>query len=407
MEYFSSTEESEPEMAPMERKIRGRDLPAVAVLALCIRKTLSPLRETEFQQSSDASPYNTYVREREKYARKGESPGSSTAYFAEGERLALFLRLRTMGLHVRIAYKISLKKTPSVEESLEVVTGLSVFSDSTFSRKECIHVSIDSFGKILNHTIYSPKKVSEAVSETISRNTDPACPFYAYDQKHLEQLPVTLREGLSHPLYRVNPSHPRYIIYPRSIGSVGHIKDRTKRHASKSKAQKEASLRIYPISHLHKLLTLGEVLRMNRNIRPETEPYRIVRGSTPEKPEIKLYAPWQIEEVPASESLLATPQDVPDGMVYLMETGVVQYNLQKGTIPVIGSVYDYITGRRERVSSGVLLTENDLRKEMPEIVKNTHRALIKAITEQNKALILNMQVFTKLALRYIGILESL
>ncbi|KAI5189170.1 hypothetical protein NEMIN01_0336 [Nematocida minor] len=403
MNVFSSAEDSSTsaEIVLSAKKPDISNCLAVCVLSFYIKKTLAAISQSTFAPASHASPYNTYMRE------KGKLSSAS--------KLDLFLHLRSIGISCRIVYKISAKKKITADESLEIVSGGAVIIESELDGspnrkhdKESIHVSIDVHGTVINHTLYAHKKVAQALECEVSRSTEISSPFYAYDSKHINTLPATRREGLLHPLYRIDPEHRRYVIYPKSIGWVGHIKDaKTKVHTMRSKTQKEVSMRIYPKSHLCKLLTYNEVLRQNKRVENISLPFRVLPGNKKFHPEgLKVYAPWQIQEQPENAQIIATPKQIPEDKVYLVETSIIKYNLE-GATPVIGKRYDHITQKKEPVSSGVLLSKKYFDENREIIKQEMHRSIIGAVTSHNKPLVLNMQVLAVQALRYIHILESL
>lgn len=395
MEYFSSTEDApEAEILPQQKK---KDINAsilICVISFYIERALIGIKPDRFIRVNHASPYNTYIREKEKC---GEN------------KLKLFLTLRRMGIELRIVYKVPVKSKGSVtvEESIEIVSGNSVISDSIQNVKECIHISIDSYGRVLNHTVYAPKRISEALELEIPRNTDEKCKFFRYDQKHINTLPTTRKEALTHPCYTIEPDTKRYLLYPKGIGSVGQIKDRTKRHKLKSKVQKEQALRVYPISHIHKLLTYAEILRENKKLVPDAIPFRVLSPNKFYPEGIKVYAPWQIENTIKNPDVIAIPAQIPHGMVYLTETLFIKYNVEIGSIPVIGSVYNHVTQRKEPVASGLLLTERELAENRESILISVHKSIINGILIKNRKLIVNIQVLSVQALRYLDILEQL
>lgn len=399
MEFFSGTEESsDKEPVQVLRSMRIENCLSICIISFYIRKTLDSIKSSIFQKKDHASPYNTYMREKEKVI---------------GNKLDLFVRLRSIGIVARIAYIVH-SRTLSVYSYVEIVSGSTVVSEKDMDTKhksdtESAHISVDVYGKVSNHTLYTNKKISFALEAEIDRNTDKNSPFYEYDARHISRLPITRKEGMLHPLYRIDPEHKRYIVYPKSIGWVGHIKEtRTKKHSLKSSTQKEKGLRIFPRSHIIKLLTQNEIVQQNRRTEENALPFRILPSKSPFHPDgLKVYAPWQIHPQPINPNIIATPKQIPCDSVYLLETRIVRYSIEHGTTPVIGRKYDYITQRNNLVTGGVLVSREYFTKNREAIIRDIHRSIIRSILAENRLLIVNIQVLSAQALRYIGIVEIL
>ncbi|KAI5149253.1 hypothetical protein NEAUS05_1701 [Nematocida ausubeli] len=418
MEYFSSEEDrSSVDTTPQQKKKNVSTCMAICILSFALKKALSLISHVEFKPPLHESPFNTYMREKQK--EKYENPNRRDKL----DRLALFKDLSEAGILCRIVYKISVTDL-FYEESLEILSGKAVITDSLVTKTKFIHVSVDSFGKVINHTVYTTNTINAAISTVIPRSdAKNNSYFHEHDLKTLHALPTNRQEGNTHPFYRIEPESRRYVVYPREIGHVGEIKDKTQRHTNKSKVQKKAALRIYPISHIHKLLTQNELWQRNKTVPSETVPYRIIETSgKPKIPVINsstegkvlLYAPWQTIDIEnaqdpdSKEYRLFTLRDIPQDSIYLQETDSIKYSISGiGSIPYIGKVYNHQEKRMERVYSGILIKREEYLKQKNAIVKDIHRSLLSAILISNRKLLLNMQIITELALKYTQILEEI
>ncbi|KAI5167012.1 hypothetical protein NEIRO02_1607 [Nematocida sp. AWRm79] len=455
MEYFSSDEESSTTTVITQTPKKNRNISlclSVCMISFKIKQTLSLLSKKPFVHVSHPSAFNIYMKEKGKEEYREDTARDSL------NRLQLFLSLCELGIECRIVYKIRLKDL-AYEESLDIVSGRAVISDSQDFKSEHINIAVTCYGTVINNTIYGNKKITAALESEIPRNTNENCPFYKHDCSHLNILPTNRKEGNMHPLYRIEPDNKRYLIYPKTVGAVGMIKDTTKRHIKKSKIQKDNSLKIYPISHLHRLLTYNEILQRNKTLIDDAIPFRIIKKDGPKMPRkynkyispgkkqvlplniqstssssteilinptldaeldnesariIKVYAPWQITNKkecitnqPQYTSVII-PNMIPKDMVYLLETELIKHNIPGiGYIPYIGNIYNYHDKRIEKVYSGLLLTKTEYTSHKTDIVKHMHSSLIRAIIIQKSKLILNIQVISNLCMQYLDVLSNI
>ncbi|KAI5189551.1 hypothetical protein NECID01_0574 [Nematocida sp. AWRm77] len=433
---FSDTESSHEESSLREDQKEKKDakvLLSVCTAVWCIKTALQRARSVSFAEKAHASAYNAYMREREKLGGK------------KADTLSVFEALLKIGVRCRIVYSVSVSTEPQVLEALEILVGNNVVTEGD-TRASYISLSVSYDGTVTNHSLYLPKSISKALSEVFPHGSTAQGCFGEHDRKNAETLPRSKKEALLHPLYTIERHRPRELIYPRGCGWVGTVpvrerapprKPGTNTSASTSteggsstdrascvdadtrRPQKKKELRVYPMSHKHRLLTAGEIASLNKSLESNAVPFRVCMAKESaalkkRKMPVKLYAPWQIHSNPPALPALLVPRDIPEGSMYLIETDHVVY-LENGaeesastdTAPMIGREYNPSTGRMEPVHAGMLITKDAFHARKKEIKKAVLQNIIRQALASKHAFLLNLQVLSSKALEYLDILDSL
>lgn len=389
MEFSSTESEGSEERAPQAqiKKEAPKLLASFCLLAWHVRRTLAALARTPFLEQEHATPYNLYMREKEKTK----------------DALELFCALTALGVRARIVHSVGIEKAPSASLSLEILSGKNVISTAETGTADIV-VSIDNRGSALNHSLYVPKSATKALDRVFARAPQGEGPFAEHDRRRAEQLPKTKREALLHPLYRMDRKSKREVIYPKGCGWVGSIAERGRARG----AQRPAEHKIYPASHVCRLLTQRELTRANRAIEPGTLPFRTLASKgAPERP-VKLYAPWQTQPAPRREGVVVSSADIPEGHVYLVETPHVSYGRTNlGAVPAIGKRYDYATNAAETVRGGVLLPRETYEARKEEIKREIAQNVVRSFAAAKQDFFLNIQLVAKRSLAYLDLLDAL
>ncbi|KAI5185362.1 hypothetical protein NEHOM01_0777 [Nematocida homosporus] len=405
MEFSSTEDESNALFEVVKGAEPGKTQPSYPLLAICtlayhLRQTKIELAGMKFQRKKHASAYNVYIREKEKLG--GVVAG----------HLPIFVALVVQGVLARIVYSIQTRPPFRVDTCLEIVMGENVISEGERGRNGIV-VSVDSYGEIVNHSLFITEQIASVLNSLFIAgfsSEDTESPFQKHDLKFATTLPATKKEGLLHPLYRIDSQNRRELVYPKGIGWVGHIKDRSTKPTQKSKAQKSRELRIYPISHIHRLLSLPEIYRKNLRVPPDTLPFRILPPTRKHPNGISLYAPWQIEPNTNTNPTkhLLTLADIPKDSVYLIETDYITYQgINIGHTPFIGYEYSYQSQQALPIHRGLLLTQQEFTTHHNTIIRQVLRNIIHHEVTTNQALLINMQILTQDALHYLDVLDSL
>ncbi|KAI5170855.1 hypothetical protein NEFER03_0314 [Nematocida sp. LUAm3] len=403
MEFSSTEDERVEEKEEREEETEGSELLLVAICCFYIQKTLKRLGTHIFEEKQHASPYNLYMREKEKVKGNPE------------ESLELFVSLAKKGVLCRIVYSISTGHPFKVETSLEILSGRQVISEK--ERKIfCIAITIDSKGNFFHHSLYLSKRLFKAFEGIWGYRRDPD-EFLEYDKKLQEQLPLTKKEAVLHPLYTIERQFKRSIIYPKAVGWIGALQ-RTKdsssktlsaKDALKSSAQLERESRIYPISHLVPLLSISEIYRRNMRVEKGSLPYKVLPATQAHPEGIRLYAPWQLHALPKREDSILTSSEIPEDSVFLLETECISYRGLEdlGTLPHIGERYNHFIKRSEHIYNGLLIKKSVFREQKDRIKAEIVNNLIENLLSRKKALFLNIRIFSKEVLTYLDMLDSL
>lgn len=396
------------------RRKTYQPLLSICTLAFYLKKLLKILSKTLFIEKNHVSAYNTYIREKEKI-------GGSTASME-----VLFVRLIECGIESRIVYSFR-KSNPFIPLiSIEIIMGGNVIVDGERDRHGVI-VSVDCRKNIVNHSLYIPKRISDALNMIFPYCTSQTGKYLEYDTKITLEYPKTKKEAILHPMYCIDRKRKREVIYPRSFGGVTKIKERGEVSIGSNNtiinintnniARKDKWINVYPISHLHKLLTPFEAEREGKRVIEGERPYRVIlpAGKPSEstkqniKQYIKLYAPWQLQPLMEKEGNLIVSTSIPDNHIYLIETTYIKYKGLKeiGKVPYIGRRYNTETQRMYAVREGLLLTKKAFEENKHVIKMHILNSIITQIVEKNQELIFNMQLFSKECIEYLDIFESL
>ncbi|KAI5181706.1 hypothetical protein NEOKW01_1874 [Nematocida sp. AWRm80] len=459
---FSSTENEEDKMlcvpSPGRLKILST-LPIAYIVTICItsislRKVLENINDRVFVPREYPSTYNIYVKEKQQVPL--------------GNNLLeqVFYRLIDLGINCRLIISIPVSHSPKVSFALEIIMGDKVIAEG-IREKGAVILSVDPIGRILNHSVAIPSKVSRALNQVIesvperhkrdlkasgtidSLNTEDNTilqseyqvdrirqaqrrlrnlnqseityltdrdekVFFDYDTKQITRLPQTKKEALLHPLYRIDPGSKRTLVHPKGVGWVGHIQSKHQKNRGKSKSQKEKELRLYPVSHIHRLLSLSEITRKHKQLVPDTRPFRKLSPTSRYPNGINLYAPWQIENIPIDQTITQTPntiivpREIPSTHIYLLETRHFTYStLGIGTVPRIGYRYNHITQSRESVVEGLLLSKEEYQKNKRIIIDYIHSQILSSLLAPKSTLLLNIHLFYAKLSEYIRVLENI
>lgn len=406
---FSETEDSSEESALLESVAESKE--PGALLSVCsavwlVKQARERIRQLPFSEREHPSAYNLYVRERDRLGGKS------------ARCLEVFAALVGLGVKCRLVYSVSVEKAPKVLEALEILMGTKVITEGE-KNPAYISLSVAYDRTVVNHSLYVPKRVAAALNLNFPHGSASSGAFGEHDRQGAAALPQTKREALLHPLYAIETHRRREVIYPRGCGWVGTLKDRSAQPTLKSKRQQARELRIYPISHSHRLLTLGEITARNKVLEPGAVPFRVFKSAAASQPNtlIRLYAPWQMRTGAAQLPTLITPQAIPEDSVYLVETQHLGYTAGEGVsegggdsrwvVPVIGRAYNPATNRMESVSAGVLLPASEYQARKAQIKTDVLKSILTRSLTANKNLLINLQVFSKKALEYLDILDTL
>jgi len=395
---FSSTESEESWQEDTQSspgRKGGHTLILLCALAWRVHRALIRIEKTQFVEQTHASPYNMQVREREKSA----------------DALDVFCALRSAGVYARLVYSVKTDKDEEVSSAVEVAMGHNVLCDGMVHKKGVV-VSIDSDGYVLNHTLYGPRAIAKALNHVLPHIANSTGRLSARDRKAAQALPETQKEALVHPLYRIESGRKRELIYPKGKGWVGETKEREKGGKPEEAASRARSTarRIYPISHVKKLVTAHEAAQRNMGVIKGERPYRVDRKKSKNREEetVQLYAPWQLEHLPMKQGCLVHAREIGPDEVYLVETDNVLFGeVEGGRVPEIGQRYSWETGTVERVSGGLLLRKEAYALHKERIKRAVASGLIRAHAEKHADELLNMQILSKRSQEYADILASI
>lgn len=289
----------------------------VATVALLLRTTLEMLGDLGrySRRPEKGTEYNTYIRVREQ-VKEGRGVAKD---------MAVFGRAVSSGIRSRIRYRIDVAGGKVLAESeIHLMVGDNVIKDGRIDRRGVL-VSVDWRGRIKNHSMCLPRRLKRVIDGAFgeaslsSGGRTKEDPFGKRDDEELQKIPATRQEFKTHPLYTLSSTATREVVYPKARGSVGLFTYRKKGAGRREE-------KVFPRANVKRLVTEREAWRMGLRIETGTRPFRVLRKRALGGEEaVGLYAPWQCkEELPRQRALRRTI-DIPEGLVYYVETPGVLY----------------------------------------------------------------------------------